>query len=799
MDLWWQKSPLGLCSLAAIAGIILAESQNGGGSAWIWLAAMIAAFAVTPPGRKAPQPLWILLLVGCAWGGLHSLRLAETFGSEFVAWLESPEASKGRLVEVTAEEIRSEMTPNGRVRSLLNATEIQDKGPKKTQWTSECRLMALLPPGSAPLKSARARMVGTLRPHKSAANDGEFDAREHSLRNGVLGHLTVTQILENEQDRWTPMRLLREGASFCRSSIQRRLGQGLEDKPEALSVIRAMVLGSDEDTDPRIEDSFRRSGTLHVFAVSGLHVALISVILQMLARPLCLRRQHLVLTVVPLVFAYAYVTGWRPSAARAALMVSIILCSSLVMRRSSLLNSLGAAALLLLAWDTHQLYQAGFQLSFGVLLAIALIAGPLYERLKPWADLDPFLPPALASRSQRAGKWVRGKMAGLASVSVAAWLGSLPLMWYHFHTVTPAALLANCLLIPLAFICLSLASMSLVASLLPFAGWVQTGLNQLCAVTASLMIHSSGWFASLPGATFNVPSLTRHHEPSAMELRWFALHYGAEAGLLRVGDKTWMLDCGDAESFARAIYPALRQTAVNRIDGVFLSHSDSGHIGGLETLISSFQVKALFHPMHEPWRLDSSQTKMRRALEILPKTQSSWPVRRPLGTDSVISLGGDLRPSRLTALYPGVRDTHGKANDRGLVARLELGGLRVLWVADAGFTTETALLNRREDLRCDILIRGAHETDIHGTSSFLLAAAPSVILSAGSEVLPDLKLPASVKQYAESKGVPLLLLPGCGEVSISLPEPDSDHFILKEHPTGKSRVIPLKRPPTVLR
>lgn len=791
---WWRTIPLGLGALAAMAGILLAESQNGGGSAWIWLAAVVLAAAITPLGKKMPKPFWLLLLVGCVWGGLHSRRLTETFGSPLVAWLESPEASKGRLVEVEAEEIRSEVTPKGRIRSLLQVTVIRDKGPKKTHWEPDGRFMALLPQGSAPLKSARCRLIGTLRPNQKAANQGEFDAREHALRNGVLGYLTVNQILAIEQDRWSPMRLLREGASICRSSIQRRLGRGLEDQPEPLSVIRAMVLGASEDTDPRIEDSFRRSGTLHVFAVSGLHVALISVILQMLARPFCMRRQHLVLLVVPLVFAYAYVTGWRPSAARAALMVSIILSSSLVMRRSNLLNSLGAAALVLLAWDTHQLYQAGFQLSFGVLLAIAILAGPLHEWFKPWTQLDPFLPPALASPAQRASKWMRGQLAALASVSAAAWLGSLPLMWYHFHTVTPAGLLANCLLIPLAFVCLGLASTSLVASLLPLSGWIQIGLNHLCALAASWMIHSAAWFADLPGATFNVPSLTRHHEPAAVELRWFALPYGAEAGLLRLGDKAWMLDCGDADSLARAVYPVLRQAGVNRLDGVFLSHADAGHMGGLEKLIPSVSVQTLFHPVHEPWRLDSSESKMRRALEILPQTQLSWPLRRPLSTGTVIALGGELRPSRLTALYPGARDAHGKANDRGLVARLELGGLRVLWVADAGFVTETALLQRREDLRCDILIRGAHETDLHGSAAFLHAAAPSVILSAGSENLPDLKLPPSVEQYAEQKSVPLLLLPECGEVTIKLTQPTSDHFLLMDSKSGVSRSIPLKRP-----
>jgi competence protein ComEC len=797
IDFWWRRHPLGLCCIAAIPFILLSDSQPGSQAIWIGLALMVLAAAVSPIGQKVPRTYWRLLLVGCLFGGLHQRRLDQTFGHPLLAWLEAPDAAKGRQVEVWADEVRSEVMPTGRVRCLLQVIEVTEIYGSQTRWGSGYRLRAQLPEGHAPLRSARCRLKGYLRAPPPALNSGEFDSRTYALREGVLGDLTVTQVRQVEADRWSVMRILREGANRCRESIQDRLGVGLESQPEALSVIRAMVLGSDEDTDPRIEDAFRRSGTLHVFAVSGLHVALISIILQALLRPLCLRRAHLVLLVVPLVFGYAYVTGWRPSAARAALMVAVVLSSSLVMRRANLLNNLGGSALALLAADTHQLFQAGFQLSFGVLLAIALFAGPLMERCKPWTELDPFLPPALASLWQRTGAALRRQAGGLITVSAAAWMGSLPLMWYHFHTITPAALLANCLLIPLAFVCLGLACTSLVASVFPLSGGMQIALNQLCATTAGLMIDSAGAFASMPGANFNVPPLTESREKPAVELRWFALRYGAEAGLLRLKGKDWMLDCGDSDSFASVVYPTLRQTGVNQLQGVFLSHADSRHIGGLEPLVQSARISTLYHSVHEPWRYDSGASKMRRALEKLPAENSAWPIRRPLVTGDVVALGGGVRPSRLTVLYPGIRDANGLADDRGLVARLELGGLQVLWVADAGFVTETALMDRGEDVRCDVLIRSAHEGDVHGTGAFLAAASPSVIVTAGSDDDPALALPPSVARYAAKARVPLLVLPDCGEVRIELAEGTSDHFTISTC-EGTAISIPLRRPAPIV-
>lgn len=795
MSSWWRRHPLAWCALAALAGVLWADSHGGGGSrVWWGLALMLLGAAVAPPLRSAPRPLWIGLLVICLFGGLHSARLAETFHSPLVAWLEQPGAPKGRPVEVSGRELRYEVTPAGRVRCLIEADLITFTDASGRTWRNPVRIRALLPEGRPPLRSAHCRLRGLLRPPPRAVNQSEFDSRDYSLREGVLGEMTVTQIRSVDSDSWTAARLLREGAAFCRRTIEQRLGVGLEDRPDELSVIRGMVLGSSEDTDPLIEDAFRRSGTLHVFAVSGLHVALISVILQVLLRPLCLRRHALVLLVVPLVFGYAYLTGWRPSAARAALMVSVLLASGLFMRRSDLLNSLGGAALVLLAADTHLVFQAGFQLSFGVLMAIALFAGPLLERTKSWSQLDPFLPPALASFTQRLAAWSRQHLAALASVSAAAWIGSLPLMWFHFHTVTPAALIANCLLIPLAFACLGLACASLAASLLPFSGGIQIALNQLCAAAASLMIDSAGLFAALPGASFNVPPLTRERHQPPVEMRWFALPYGAEAGLLRLEDRDWMLDCGDDASFGRVLYPTLRQSGVNRLAGVFLSHSDAAHVGGLAPLEKSVPLGALFHPLHEPWRFDSSASKMRRALERDPRLHPKPPPLRNLQAGDVVALGSRLRPARLNVLHPGPRDAHGLADDRGLVALLELGGLRVLWTADAGYITEQALLDRGADLRCDVLVRGAHEGDSHGSWSFLEAAAPSVILSAGSDRDPALKLPDSVRRYAAASGATLLVLPECGEVTLRLPSESARHFTLTTHSERAPLQLPLRHP-----
>src|SRR5204862_1979308 len=128
------------------------------------------------------------------------------------------------------------------------------------------------------------------------------------------------------------------------------------------------------------------------------------------------------------------------------------------------LNSLAAAAFSLLSWDTNEFFSTGFQLSFAVVGGIILLADPLSGWLRPLGAPDPFLPRRLVSGLRRiigvGYEWVcRG-----GSVSLAAWLGSLPLILWYFHLVTPSSLLANLVLVPFPFFILALSLLSFVAS-----------------------------------------------------------------------------------------------------------------------------------------------------------------------------------------------------------------------------------------------------------------------------------------------------------------------------------------------
>ena len=125
-----------------------------------------------------------------------------------------------------------------------------------------------------------------------------------------------------------------------------------------------MALGARESSPEELEELFRISGTLHLFAVSGMNVAIIAGLFLGFALLFRIPRHYAVIIVIPFVLFYALLTGLSPSAVRAAVMLSTFLAAYAAREKPRLLNSLGLAALIVLLYDSQQLFLPGFQLSF---------------------------------------------------------------------------------------------------------------------------------------------------------------------------------------------------------------------------------------------------------------------------------------------------------------------------------------------------------------------------------------------------------------------------------------------------
>lgn len=296
--------------------------------------------------------------------------------------------------------------------------------------------------------------------------------------------------------------LLREAPLFflgCRHLREKGsdlLGCGLEDFSRTHGLLKAMLLGCRAEVKGALREHFIDSGTLHLFALSGLHIGIIALLLIGLLKWTGLPRPYWGLVLIPVLLVYVVMTGMRPSALRAFVMAAVYWGGSLVRRRPDALLALALAAWLVLLLDPLQVTDPGFLLSFCVVGL--LIVG--CARFRAWLLPEDY---ALEGRS------LRGRLLffirSLVLSSTVAWAASFPLTLYYFGRASLVGPLANLVAVPLSFIIVLTGGLSLVfgglgtgcAEILNHANRIF--LAGLCGVTAQ--------FAAVPCGTIQVASM----------------------------------------------------------------------------------------------------------------------------------------------------------------------------------------------------------------------------------------------------------------------------------------------------
>src|SRR5207302_4484925 len=216
----------------------------------------------------------------------------------------------------------------------------------------------------APEFGDELKLFGTAEPIAPPRNPGEFDMRSYLARGDVRSILFVRYPEDGAVIRHGGGNPILRAAQKSRAWMQNALCRGLETAPEVQNFLSGIVLGLRHQSPEDIEEPFQQTGTLHLFAVAGLHVVIVATLLWMLAMVARLSRKWATALIIPLLLFYAAVTGLHVSSVRAAVMSSILLGGFFFDRKVFVLNSLAEAAFFLLCWDTNELFSTGFQLSF---------------------------------------------------------------------------------------------------------------------------------------------------------------------------------------------------------------------------------------------------------------------------------------------------------------------------------------------------------------------------------------------------------------------------------------------------
>jgi len=302
-------------------------------------------------------------------------------------------------------------------------------------------------PGTNFFGGQTVEISGVLAPPPFPLAEGLFDYRDYLQTRGIYYELKVDSIHDwqvGEPARATPP-LTDRFMDWAKRTLKR--GLPVEDEP--LRLLWAMTLGWRTAFSSDISDPFLQAGTMHMFAIDGLRIALCSGMLIALMRVLQISRAWCGAITIPLIWFYTAATGWESPALRASLMMTIVLGGLALKRPVDLLNSLALAAFIILVGEPRQLFEASFQLSFFVMLAISLMLPRLNELSDRWLRHDPLLPEELLSSRHRTWLWLARWFARYFALAFAAWIGSLPLSIKYFHLFSLISTPANLLAVPL--------------------------------------------------------------------------------------------------------------------------------------------------------------------------------------------------------------------------------------------------------------------------------------------------------------------------------------------------------------
>jgi competence protein ComEC len=619
--------------------------------------------------------------------------------------------------------------------------------------------------------------------------EGLFDYHDYLQTRGIFYELKTSST--NDWQLRAPILLKPPLTDRFLNWSKHTLALGLPAEDESLQLLWAMTLGWRTAFTGDIGDPFLRAGTMHLFAIDGLRIALISGMLVALLRVLQVSRAWCGIVAIPLIWFYTAATGWESSAIRASVMMTIVLGGWALKRPSDLINSLTAAAFIILLWEPRQFFEASFQLSFSVMLVIGL----LLPRMNKFADAllryDPLLPDDLIPKWRRVFISILRMLARYCSLSFAAWVGSIPLSAKYFHLFSPVSTLANIVAVPLG----TLALMSNLGALVcgtwfPFA----TGLfNNAAWFFMSAMTDASKWFTQIPGAYFYVaePSwisiaiyyavlivtlsgwlkTLRRKIISSLILiliaaiylwRWEISRAETELTILPLNGghavfvdaagrgNDWLINCGDENAVEFTLKDFLHAQGVNKISRLILTEGDALNSGGAGSLDKLFGVGELWtSPVH--FRSGNYN-------EIVSEFE------KPPSRQKILSGGYNVGNWRV--LYPNATNNFPRADDNALVLLGNFSGAKILLLSDLSRVGQSELLSHTNDLRADIVVTGLPNEGEPLCDALIDAVQPKVIVITDSEFPANRRASRELKEWLAGKNVPVIYTRSSGAVTI---------------------------------
>ena len=586
-------------------------------------------------------------------------------------------------------------------------------------------------------------------------NPGEFNPRQYDRANGIAGHFVVrgaahVRILEHRGGSW-PMRTI---IAPLRAAILRQIDMTVGG--EEGEFLKGLLLGDRSGISSATNRAFIDAGVAHVLAVSGSNVAVVALILIFLYDLVRLPRGARPLMVAAGLVTYMILTGSQTPVVRATVMALVFLLAGVTERPSNAYNSLGLSALIILLYDAQQLFDVGFQLSFGAVFSII----HLYPRVNRWISRLP------------SGAWWQRSTLGIlrvCAVSLVATLGTLPMTAVYFGRVSLIGILANILVVPATGLSVVLGACGLVLGLVSsWAGSIEGAAN---AFVLHWTIAFTRVCASAPFATVDAFRFSAFHalpfysalclvfhlrDNGVVRVSLITLLASLNVACFMVGDDVFdrpdgvlrvtFIDVGQGDAMLvecpghsiilidggpwspgidageKTVTPFLKRRGITRADLLIVSHPDADHLGGVASVIRHFDIGRV---------IDNGQA----AGSTLYSSYLSALTRRgrariPAREGALIPVDTSLRLYVLAPapqfVGPDSSGGHNDLNNASVVLKLVYGDVSFLFTGDAGEKAEQVMVKRfGKFLRSTVLKVGHHGSTTSSSPDFLKAVRPS--------------------------------------------------------------------------
>lgn len=505
------------------------------------------------------------------------------------------------------------------------------------------------------------------------------------------------------------------------------------------NLLLAILLGDKDKLSEDIQESFKTSNLSHMLAVSGAHVSYIILGLTYVLQNSIIGKKNGKIVCIFFLLVFMAITNFTPSVTRACIMAVLTLFSGIVYRKSDVYTNISVAALITLIFNPYSLLDLGFQLSYGGTIGIIIFIRRIQEK--------------------KSNSKVVNYIKQMALVSIYANIIIIPIMMYHFNTVSLTFIISNIMASPILGIIVINGFLFIITSI------TVKPLTRLIAIfikpILSILIKISQICSKLPFSNilvvtpymFNVISYyaiilyciksKKNNKckiiicllivlilinfiiyifPQKLRIFFIDVGQGDSTLIITPDKKTVLVDGGGSDSFdvgEKVLLPYLLDRRILKVDYVLISHFDTDHCGGILTIMEKVKVKNI---------IISEQAEHSENYERFKKLMIHKKIRLiEVKKGDKIKIG---RYSEFKILFPTSRLlSENPLNNNSIVAQFNYNNFKMLFTGDIEKLAEQQILKtEKAEIRADILKVAHHGSKTSSIPEFIKAVRPKIAL-----------------------------------------------------------------------